>query len=52
VRPIAIRFDRASFDGSFSFGEPADDPLLHELYAQGVPVYSVACGDDLPAVFA
>jgi len=52
VRPIAIRFDRASFDGSFSFGDPADDPLLRELYAQGVPVYFVAKGDNLAGLFA
>jgi uncharacterized protein (DUF58 family) len=52
VRPIAIRFDRASFGGGFSFGNPADDPLLRELYAQGVPVYSIARGDDLAGVFA
>lgn len=53
VRPIAIRFDRASFSGGgFSFGDPADDPLLRELYAQGVPVYFVARGDDLAGLFA
>ena len=52
VRPIAIRFDRASFGGSFSFGDPADDPVLRELYAQGVPIYAVARGDDLAGLFA
>jgi uncharacterized protein (DUF58 family) len=52
VRPVAVCFNRASFTGTPSSGNPADDRVVGELIAQGAPVYLVAQGDDLSEVFA
>lgn len=51
IRPIAVSFDRASFTDASVAVTTRFDPLEQTLFAQDIPVYRVARGDELSEVF-